>query len=115
MGEMPFTAVMLLSLMTLALVMLLPRKVAEDAVANRSRWLMVAGLGLLAVQFLLQHVWHFRSMGVTQAVMMNLLFFIPCSSLLALSVLNLQRQGQLRRSEWLIPIPAWLIAMGIIA
>lgn len=112
---MQFTAVMLLSLMTLALVTLLPRRVAEDAAVNRSRWLMVAGLGLLAVQFLLQHVWHFRSMGVTQAVMVNLLFFIPCSALLSLSVLNLQRQGEVRRIEWLIAIPTWLIAMGIIA
>lgn len=54
-------------------------------------------------------------MGVTQAVMVNLLFFIPCSALLSLSVLNLQRQGQMKRGEWLIPIPTWLLAMGIIA
>lgn len=112
---MQFTAVTLLSLMTLVLVMLLPRRVAEDVVSNRSRWLMVAGLGLLAVQFLLQHVWHFRAMGITQAVMVNLVFFIPCSSLLSLSVLNLQRQGLVRRSEWLIAIPTWLLSMGIIA
>ena len=112
MSEVQFTAVVLLSLMTLALVMLLPSYVGRDRVMNRSRWLMTAALALLAVQFLLQHSLKLRQMGVMQAVELNLVFFIPCSALLGLSVLNLQRQGRLSRMERWAAVPTWVAAMA---
>ena len=112
MSEVQFTAVVLLSLMALALVMLLPSYVGRDRVMNRSRWLMTAALALLAVQFLLQHSLKLRQMGVTQAVELNLVFFIPCSALLGLSVLNLQRQGRLSRMERWAAVPTWVAAMA---
>jgi AraC-like DNA-binding protein len=112
MSEVQFTAVVLLSLMALALVILLPSYVGRDRVMNRSRWLMTAALALLAVQFLLQHSLKLRQMGVTQAVELNLVFFIPCSALLGLSVLNLQRQGRLSRMERWAAVPTWVAAMA---
>jgi AraC-like DNA-binding protein len=112
MSEVQFTAVVLLSLMALSLVMLLPSYVGRDRVMNRSRWLMTAALALLAVQFLLQHSLKLRQMGVTQAVELNLVFFIPCSALLGLSVLNLQRQGRLSRMERWAAVPTWVAAMA---
>ncbi len=112
MSEVQFTAVVLLSLMALALMMLLPSYVGRDRVMNRSRWLMTAALALLAVQFLLQHSLKLRQMGVTQAVELNLVFFIPCSALLGLSVLNLQRQGRLSRMERWAAVPTWVAAMA---
>ena len=39
MKEMQFSAVLLMTLMALALVLFLPRRVSENRVANRSRWL----------------------------------------------------------------------------
>ena len=111
MSEVQFSAVVLLSLMALSLVMLLPSYVGRDKVMNRSRWLMAAALALLAVQFLLQHSLKLRQMGVTQAVELNLVFFIPCSALLALSLLNLQRQGRLSRMERWAAVPIWVAAM----
>ncbi len=115
MSEVQFTAVVLLSLMALSLVLLLPSYVGRDKVMNRSRWLMTAALALLAVQFLLQHSLKLRQMGVTQAVELNLVFFIPCSALLGLSVLNLQRQGRLSLLERWAAVPVWLAAMACLA
>ena len=114
MGEMQFTAVTMLSLMAIALVAWLPRRVSHDKVANRSRWLMAAGLALLVVQFALQYALGLRQKGVTQAAMLNLFMFIPCSALLSLSVLNLQRQGRLTRTECWVVVPTWLLAAGLI-
>ena len=99
MGNMQFTAVMLMTLMTVALAAWMPRRLYYDKVVNQSRWLMAAGLALLGVQFAIQYHSGFRAQGVTQAVYVNLLFFIPCSALLSLSILNLQRQGRIRLSE----------------
>ena len=102
MRELQFSIVVLTTLMCSALILLLPVRVRRDAVINRSRWLMVGALGLIGVQFLVQYVTQLRSRGVTQAVLVNLLFFVPASGLMSLSVLNLQRQGQLRNIErWL--------------
>ena len=112
---MQFTAMTMLSLMAIALVAWLPRSVSKDKVTNRSRWLMAGGLGLLGVQFLLQYVLGLRQMGVTQAAMLNLVFFILCSALLSLSVLNLQRQGRLTRTECWVVVPTWLLSIGLIA
>ena len=98
--HMQFAAVMLMTLMAVALAIWMPKRVSDDCVVNRSRWLMVAGLVLIATQFLVQFIFGFRAMGVTQAVFVNILFFIPCSWLIALSLLNLQRQGRLSRTEW---------------
>ena len=111
MDNMQFTAVILMTLMTVALAAWMPRRLYYDKVANRSRWLMAAGLALLGVQFAIQYHHGFRSQGVTQAVFVNLLFFIPCSALLSLSMLNLQRQGRIRLTEWLAgPITLAIVA-----
>ena len=101
MKELQFSIVVLMTLMCSALVLLLPGQVKRDKVSNRSRWLMVGALGLIGAQFLVQYFTHLRDIGVTQAVLVNLVFFVPASALMSLSVLNLQRQGRLR------PIERW--------
>ena len=108
--NMQFTAVMLMALMTVALAFWMPRRVNDDRVVNRSRWLMVAGLALLGLQFYLQLRYGFRKQGVTQAVFVNLLFFIPCATLISLALLNLQRQGRILLYEYLIGPAAWALA-----
>lgn len=114
MKEMQFSAVVMMVLMSSALATLLPKRIAANRVINRSRWLMVAGLFLLAIQFLIQYVGNFRAKGVVQAVSINVMFFIPCAALFTLSILNMQRRGQVKRHEWLVWIPVWIIAMGVI-
>ena len=102
MKEMQFSIVVLATLMCSALILLLPDRVRRDEVINRSRWLMAGALALLGVQFLVQYVTQLRAIGVTQAVVVNLLFFVPASGLMNLAVLNTQRQGRLSSTErWL--------------
>jgi len=110
-----FSAVVMLLLLTMELVVLLPRRVVRDKMMNRSRWLLVTGLAVLGTQFLLQYIFGFRTMGITQAVMVNLLFFVPCSSLFSLSLLNLQQQGRLTRQNWLVALMATLLVWTMIA
>lgn len=110
---MQFSAVVLLTLLTLKL-LLLPKKVGVNPVVGNARWLMTAGIVLLDIQFLLQYTLGLRTMGVTQAVMVNLLLFIPCSWAISLAVLFLQRRGLVSTMDkWLGGI-VWLTTLLVI-
>ena len=102
MREMQFTAIVLTMSMAMILMTMLPAEVKDDRVANRSRWWMAGALLLLTVQFLLQYLLGLRQEGVVQAVMLNLICFVPCSMLLSMSVLNLQLQGRPLHRDWAV-------------
>lgn len=104
-----FAAMILTGGLTLILAFMMPRWATGGRVFNLSRWLMTAGTLMLPIQFLLQYTLHFRQMGVTQGVLVNLLFFIPCVWLICLSILNLLRQGKVKRHEWLVGLVAYPI------
>ena len=111
MKEMQFSIIVLTTLMCAVLVFQMPGRVKRDEVSNRSRWLMCGSLALIGVQFLIQYITELRALGITQAVLVNLTFFIPASALMSLAVLNLQRQGRLfafERWGWMV---AWLIVV----
>lgn len=98
---MQFVAIVLMVLLTLKLLMM-PQRVSLNASMNKSRWLMAAGVALLGIQFLLQYTLQLRMMGVAQAVMLNLMFFVPVSWLLSLSLLYLQRLARMSLlDKWL--------------
>ena len=80
----------------------------------KARWMMAGGTGLIALQFLLQHAFGFRQMGVTQAVCCNLLFFTPSSLLCSMSILYMQRQGKVSWKEWLIGSSIYALSAGIL-
>jgi hypothetical protein len=107
MKEMQFSAIVMMVMMCSALILLMPGRVKRDKIINRSRWLMVGALGLIGAQFLVQYLTQLRTMGVTQAVLANLAFFVPASSLMNLTILNLQRQGRLSSIEWW----GWILVM----
>ena len=111
---MQFVAILLMSLLAVKL-LILPQSMITSPVVRRSLWFLFIGTSLLAVQFLLQYILGLRSRGVTFAVMLNLAFFIPCSAFFSLSVLNLQRRGQVNYIERYIGVPVWFLAMAIIA
>ena len=71
MREIQFTAIILMSLLTLKL-LLLPSKAIVVPVMRRAWWLMTLSIALLDVHFLLQYIFRLREMGVTQAVMPNI-------------------------------------------
>ena len=110
--EMQFGALMLTSVLTIDLASRSLRLAGR--VYNLSRWLMVTGIGLIAVQFLLQYTLHFRHASVTQGVAVNLVFFMLSSWLVSLAVLNLQRRGHLKPRERFFGLACWALAVGIL-
>ena len=110
--HMQFAGIVLTSALTAMLSFMLPQWQKESKVYNSSRWLMTAGTVLLPVQFLLQYTLHFRQMGVTQAVMVNLLFFVPAACLISLAVLNLLRQGRVKRREWAVGLLTYIMVVA---
>ena len=114
MKEMQFAAIVLMSLLTLKL-LLLPSKARVSPVMRLAWGLMTLGVALIDVQFLLQYILGLRELGVTQAVMLNLVFFIPCSWLLSLSLICLQRRGFICRSDRYAGPLAWVFALGVMA
>lgn len=111
---MQFAAIVLMALLTLKL-LLLPSKAIVSSVVRRAWWLMTLGIVLIGVQFLLQYIFGLRTMGVTQAVMLNLVFFIPCSWLISLSLVCLQRRGFICRSDKYMGPLTWFIVIGLMA
>ena len=111
MEQMQFSAIVLMTLLTLALVFLLPKWKSWDPVINQARRLMACGSALLALQFVLQYTLGLRAMGVTQAVLLNLVVFVPCSCLFTFALLYLQRHDRLTRKDWLPWVTAYLIIL----
>ena len=84
---MQFTAIVLLTHLMLKL-LLVPIKVGMTPVVGTARWFMTIGIALLDVQFLLQYSLGLRTMGVTQAVLVNLILFVPSSIFISLAIIN---------------------------
>ena len=114
MKEMQLTGIMIMTLMALSLATLLPHRVKEDRVANRSRWLMIVGLSLIAVQFLVQYLTGLRETSKTLAVIVNLAFFVPAAALMTLNITNLIRQGCFKRIELLLGPITWLVVVVLL-
>jgi len=114
MEKLQFSAILMLTLLTLQITLLMPSRVAKNPTINRSRWYLVTGIILLALQFLLQFIFGFRAIGITQAAMINLLFFIPCTSLFNLTMLNLQQQGHIERKTWAVAIGTTVITWALL-
>lgn len=114
MEQMQFCAMVLMALLTLTLALPLPKRVVHGTLLNRSRWLMAGACALLFVQFLLQYLLGLRNRGVPQAVMLNLLLFVPSSWLFSLSILSLQRGPKgLRRGEFAFGGMVWIIVVAL--
>ena len=101
-GEMQISGMLTMMVLTMMLVACVPRRSMIHAGFGRARWLMASGTTLIAVQFLLQHLFGFRQMGVTQAVLWNLLLFMPATMLVNMAILYLQRRGIVGRRHWLV-------------
>lgn len=99
---MQISGMLTMLVLSVMLVMCVPSRSTRQGSFAKARWIMAAGTGLIALQFLLQHTFGFREMGITQAVLCNLLFFTPASLLCGMAILYVQRQGHISRKEWLI-------------
>lgn len=101
-GEIQISGMLTMLMLSVMLALCVPQRSAHRGSFATARWMTAAGTGLIAMQFLLQYVFGFRQMGVTQGVLVNLLFFTPASLLCSMSVLYVLRQGCVSRREWLV-------------
>ena len=113
-GNFQFMAIAYMLWLTHSLVFMLFRRGGIDKVLNRSRWLMAGGTAILTLHFLLQYILKLRYQGDTQPLMLNLLMFIPASWLISLSELNLQRQGRIYLTDWLVGGVMWGLSILLI-
>ena len=115
MREMQFTAITIMTALTLTLLAMVLRRKGRRDFLNLSGWMIAASTTLLAVQFTLQYVTQYRSMGeVTKSALINLLFFIPAVASMNVGMLNLQRQGHLRHLDWLVGAATWVVCTVIL-
>ncbi len=101
-GEMQISGLLTMTVLSVMLVVSAPGRSIRRISFAKARWMMAGGTTLIALQFLLQHAFGFRQMGVTQAVCCNLLFFTPSTLLCSMAVLYVQRQGKVSWKEWLV-------------
>jgi len=100
-GEMQISGMLTMLMLSVMLMACVPARSIRRGSFARARWMMAAGTGLIAVQFLLQYIFGFRQMGVTQGVCCNLVFFTPASLLCGMAILYVQRQGRVSPREWM--------------
>ena len=101
-SEIQFAGMIAMGALALTQVLQVPRRAAHHPIYGKARWLLFSGLALLTVQFFIQYMLGFRQMGVTQAVFVNLLFFMPCNVTISQAILFVQRQGHMSRREWMM-------------
>lgn len=101
-GEMQISGMLTMVMLALMLVLRVPNRAKHHSGFARARWLAVAGTLLIALQFLLQYMTGLRQMGVTQAVLLNLLLLMPASLFIGLAVLSVQRRGRVKLKEWTV-------------
>lgn len=100
-GEMQISGMLTMLMLSVMLMACVPDRSIRRGSFARARWMMAAGTGFIAVQFLLQYIFGFRQMGVTQGVCCNLVFFTPATLLCGMAILYVQRQGRVSLREWL--------------
>ena len=101
-GEMQISGMLTMLMLSVMMMLCVPRRSRRNGSFAKARWIMAAGTGLISLQFLLQYIIGFRQMGVTQAVLLNLLLFTPAALLCSMAILYVQQQGHIARKNWII-------------
>ena len=109
-GEIQMSGMLTMVMLALILVLRVPARAMRHPGFPAARWLMVGGTLLIALQFLVQHQMGLRQMGVTQAVLVNLLLFMPAALLIGMAVLYVQRQGRVHFWEWAVELGICLLS-----
>jgi AraC-like DNA-binding protein len=107
-----FTALVMMGLLTMKL-LILPKWAVSNYAMSRARWLMTIGTGLLGIQFMLQYMLGLRELGVTQAAMLNLALFLPCSWMMTLAVIFVQK-GRITKMDKYIGLMAWAVVLALL-
>jgi AraC-like DNA-binding protein len=115
-SEAQLAGMVLMGLLTITLTLLLPQRVAADRVFNRARLLLAVGTGLLGLHFIVQYIVQKPGeIEAEQRALINLLFLMPCSYSINMSLLYLQRRGHISHWEWLTAPVAYGVSILLIA
>ena len=115
-GEMQVSGMLAMTILAMMLAVRVPPRAMRHAGFARARWLLVGGTLLIALQFFVQHQMGLRQMGVTQAVFLNLLLFMPAALFINMAILNVQRRGRVSLKEWTVGVVACgIVAVGLVA
>ena len=115
-GEMQVSGMLAMTILAMMLVVRVPARSMNHIGFARARWLLVSGTLLIALQFFVQHQMGLRQMGVTQAVFLNLLLFMPAALFINMAILNVQRRGRVSPKEWTVGVVACgIVAVGLVA
>ena len=101
-GEMQISGTLTMLMLSVMMILCVPRHSRHSGSFAKARWIMAAGTGLISLQFLLQYIIGFRQMGITQGVLLNLLLFMPASMLCCMAILYVQLQGHVARKNWIV-------------
>lgn len=113
---MQVSGMLAMTILAMMLVVRVPPRAMRHAGFARARWLLVSGTLLIAVQFFVQHQLGLRQMGVTQAVFLNLLLFMPAALFINMAILNVQRRGRVSPKEWTVGVViCGIVAVGLLA
>ena len=74
----------------------------ENKRYERSRWMIVAALIGLAIQYVLQMTFGFRAMHDNLGAVVNILIYTPCFSLIAMAIYNIETTRANRRKMNLV-------------
>ena len=74
----------------------------ENKRYERSRWMIVAALIGLAIQYVLQMTFGFRAMHDNLGAVINILLYTPCFSLIAMAIYNIETTRANRRKMNLV-------------
>jgi len=78
-------------------------------------FMLAAGVGLLSIHFIIQYAFRIRvEVGVYQAALVNLVFYMPVSWLINMSLLYLQCQGKLTLKRWLVGPIAYVLMLFVL-
>lgn len=69
----------------------------ENKRYERSRWMIVAALIGLAIQYVLQMTFGFRTMHDNLGAVINILLYTPCFSLISIGIYNIETTRANRR------------------
>ncbi len=101
--EVQITFIVLTDLMTLILAFSLPRHGSVGKTTEYARKLLTIGTALITIHFIIQYTQHKFSLPLPEIrTAINQLFGIPTSFCFNMSTLYIQRQGNIRKHEWLI-------------
>ena len=101
--EVQISFIILMSLLVVALAYMLPQFSTAGKTFDRARKFLLVGTVLIAIHFMIQYALHKQIDDVREIrTTINLLFGIPISYLVYLSLIYLQCRGRLRRVDWLV-------------